>query len=135
MMERFAAIVSERLEATLPKGAERVYEESPGMADSIVQVGDKRIRLDKLWRTPTLRIADIEPYESVRLPLIRAVDELVYEISNDIKDKALLVTRPPGFQNPPARVAYVKDFGVHIVVKFDILTGNYVYAECLYGVA
>jgi hypothetical protein len=135
MMERFAATISERLEATLSVGLRRVYERSPGEVGSIVQIDDTQITLDKFWQSPAVPIADAELYESARRPLIDAVDELVHEISSDVKDKALLATRPPVFQNPPGRVEYVKNFGMHIVAKFDIRAGNYCYAECLYGVA
>lgn len=137
MIEGFAAIVSERLKVTLPKGFTLVYEESPGEANSVLTVDDSQIVLDKLQQV-RVPIANIESHESTRLLLIKAVDTLVDAISNDIKGKALLVTRPPALvHDPPGKVAYVKGFGMRIVVKFNLQTldRHDVYVECLYGVA
>jgi hypothetical protein len=136
MMEGFSTIVSERLKATLPKGFRLVYEESPGEANSVLTVGNSQIVLNKLQQVH-VPIANIE-HESTRLRLTEAVDTLVDAISHDIKGKALLVTRPLAFVNdPPARVVYVKDFGMRIVVKYNLQTKDRhdVYVECLYGVA
>jgi hypothetical protein len=131
----FAALVSkhlnERLKEVLPQGF--LYDKEPIETNSIVSVNDKQVRLDRLWQTSQFPINDLELHESTRLNLISSVDAVVAKISNDIKGKALLVSRPP-VHHPPGLVADIKGFGMRIVVRFNLAVGNYIYIESLYGV-
>jgi hypothetical protein len=138
MVDRFALVAKPRLTELLRLKAQHIYDDTPGDANSTLEIGSAEVRL-KLART-------VQPYAGIQrfateekemgfvvnpglVPLVKA-------ITLDVRGRRFLLTRRiADTPSDKGAIAHIDGYGVRILMYTDAAGAETQLTwECLYGV-